>query len=283
MNQSATQKKLATPAAPEHSTEERKKVIEVRDLVTHYGTRKILDGVNLTVSQGEIVVIMGGSGSGKTTLLNHLLGLLIPTSGTIELLGLDITQAGADEMLALRRNMGMAFQSGALFSSMTVSENIQMPMREHTSMRQSTMEILAQMKLEIVNMGGFENLMPAELSGGMTKRVALARAIALDPDLLFFDEPSAGLDPVVAAELDELIVDLRNALNMSMVIVTHELESAFRIADRIVVLDKGKIVFAGSVEEIKQSTQERVVALINRQSNEDNENNNDAFIERLLN
>lgn len=277
MNQSATQ------TAPEFSTEERKKVIEVRDLVTHYGTRKILDGLNLTVYQGEIVTIIGGSGSGKTTLLNHLLGLLIPTSGSIELLGVDITRASADEMLVLRRNMGIAFQSGALFSSMTVGENIQMPMREHTSMRQSTMEILAQMKLEIVNMGGFENLMPAELSGGMIKRAALARAIALDPELLFFDEPSAGLDPVVAAELDELIVDLRDALNMSMVIVTHELDSAFRIADRIVVLDKGKMVFDGSVEEIKQSTHERVVALINRQSSEDNEQDTDAFIERLLN
>lgn len=260
----------------------RRPVIQVRDLVTHYGERKILDGLNLTVYQGEILVIMGGSGSGKSTLLNHLLGLLTATSGSIEILGVDLTSASASEKQALRRHMGMAFQGGALFSSMTVGENIQMPMREHTDLRQSTMDILTQMKLEIVNLGGFENLMPSELSGGMIKRAALARAIALDPELLFFDEPSAGLDPVVAAELDELILKLRDALQMTMVIVTHELDSAFRIADRIVVLDQGKIAFNGSVEEIKQSTNEMVVALINRQTGEENKADMEAFVERLM-
>ena len=258
-------------------------MIQIRDLVTHYGKRKILDGLNLTVYQGEIVVIMGGSGSGKSTLLNHMLGLLTATSGEMELLGVDFTHASNDEKQGLHRHMGVAFQSGALFSSMSVGENIQMPMREHTNLRQSTMDILTQMKLEIVKLGGFENLMPSELSGGMIKRTALARAIALDPELLFFDEPSAGLDPIVAAELDELILRLRKAFHMTMVIVTHELDSAFRIADRIVVLDKGQMVFDGNVEEIKQSTNEMVVALINRKTEEQDDGDTDAFLERLMN
>lgn len=265
------------------STDKRKPMIKVRDLVTHYGTRKILDGLNLIVHEGEIVVIMGGSGSGKSTLLNHMLGLLTATSGSMELLGTDFTQASTSEKQVLRRHMGMAFQSGALFSSMSVAENIQMPMREHTNLHQSTMDILTQMKLEIVNLGGSEDRMPSELSGGMIKRAALARAIALDPELLFFDEPSAGLDPIVAAELDELILKLRDALNMTMVIVTHELESAFRIADRIVVLDKGKMIFDGSVDQIKQSTNKMVVALINRKTADQNDEGSDAFLQRLLN
>lgn len=263
-------------------TTSRKPMIQVRDLVTHYGERKILDGLNLTVYQGEIVVIMGGSGSGKSTLLNHMLGLLTATSGTMELLGVDFTHASNSKKQVLRRHMGVAFQSGALFSSMTVGENIQMPMREHTNLRQSTMDILTQLKLEIVNLGGFENLMPSELSGGMIKRAALARAIALDPELLFFDEPSAGLDPIVAAELDELILRLRNALHMTMVIVTHELDSAFRIADRIVVLNEGQMIFDGSVEEIKQSTNEMVAALISRKTGKQDDEDTDAFLERLL-
>ncbi len=258
-------------------------MIRVSDLVTHYGERKILDGLDLTVFEGEILVIMGGSGSGKSTLLNHLLGLLTPTSGTIELLGMDFTHASAGNKQLLRRYMGMAFQNGALFSSMTLAENIQLPMREHTNLPQSTMDILTQMKLEVVNLGGFENLMPSELSGGMIKRAALARAIALDPELLFFDEPSAGLDPIVAAELDQLILRLRDGLQMTMVVVTHELDSAFTIADRIVVLDKGKIVFNGSVEAIRECPHETVVALINRQPQEQNQADSDAFIERLLN
>ena len=243
--------------------------IEVEDLVTHYGSRKILDGINLKVNEGEIMIIMGGSGSGKSTLLRYLLGLGIPTSGNIRLLGKDITNLSSNEMFELRKNMGVAFQGGALLSSMTIGENVQLPLHEHTDLDQTTMDIMARMKLEVVNLGGFENLMPSELSGGMVKRAAVARAIIMDPKLMFFDEPSAGLDPVVSAELDELILKLRDAMNMTIVVVTHELDSAFKIADRITVLDRGHILMSDTVEEIKNSNNERIQSLLNRRpSNE---------------
>ena len=239
-------------------------VIEVRDLVTHYGERQILERVNLTVHRGEILVIMGGSGSGKSTLLRHLLGLNQPTSGSIHLLGTELTQISKKELYALRRNIGVAFQGGALFSSLTVGENVALPLREHTDLNEDTIQIMTRMKLEMVNLAGFENLKPAELSGGMLKRAGLARSLIMDPQLLFFDEPSAGLDPVVSAELDELIIRLRDAMGMTIVVVTHELESAFDIADRIVVLDHGTILVTGTVEELRNSTHPRVQDLLNR-------------------
>src|SRR3990170_7356110 len=238
--------------------------IEVIDLVTHYGKREILHGINMSVNEGEIMIIMGGSGSGKSTLLRYLLGLGKPTCGSIKLLGKDITTLSALEMHELRKNMGVAFQGGALLSSMTVGENVQLPLVEHTRLDRKTMQIMARMKLEVVNLGGFENLMPAQLSGGMIKRAAVARAIVMDPRLMFFDEPSAGLDPVVSAELDELILRLRDAMQMTIVVVTHELESAFKIADRITVLDKGHILMTGTVAEVKASDNERIQSLLNR-------------------
>ena len=244
-------------------------VIEVENLVTHYGERQILKGINVTVNRGEIMVIMGGSGSGKSTLLRYLLGLNQPTSGLIKLLGKDITTMTADEMHDMRKNMGVAFQGGALFGSMTVGENIQLPLLEHTRLDANTMRIMSRMKLEVVNLAGFEDLMPSQLSGGMIKRAALARAIIMDPKLLFFDEPSAGLDPVVAAELDELILRLRDAMNMTIVVVTHELDSAFKIADRITVLDQGEILMSGTVDEVRHSDNERIHSLINRQPRDD--------------
>ncbi len=239
-------------------------LIEVEGLVTHYGRRKILDGVDLTVEAGEIRVIMGGSGSGKSTLLWHLLGLYRPTAGTIRLLGKDIIRIPAAEMRALRKHIGVSFQGGALFTSMTVGENVALPLREHTDLDENTIRIMSRLKLEVVNLGGFQDLMPAQLSGGMTKRAALARAIVMDPKLLFFDEPSAGLDPVVSAELDELILRLRDAMRMTMVVVTHELDSAFKIADRISVLDQGKVLLTGSVEQVRDSDSDRVQDLLNR-------------------
>jgi len=254
--------------------------IEVIDLVTYYGKRRILDGINLTVKAGEIMIIIGGSGSGKSTLLHYLLGLGKPTSGCIRLLGKDITKLSAAEMHELRLNMGVAFQGGALLSSMTVGENVQLPLREHTSLDEKTMQIMARMKLEVVNLGGFEHLMPAELSGGMIKRAAVARAIVMDPKLMFFDEPSAGLDPIVSAELDELILRLREAMNMTIVVVTHELESAFRIADRITVLDQGKILMTGTVDEIKNTGNERIQALLNGIPGND-VMNADEYLQRL--
>ncbi len=254
--------------------------IEVRDLVAHYGARKILDRVSLTVREGEIMIIMGGSGSGKSTLLRHLLGLHRPTSGSINLLGVDITEASAAQTHQLRRKMGVAFQGGALFSSLTVGENVQLPLREHTHLDRKTIAIMARMKLEVVNLGGFEGLMPAQLSGGMVKRAALARAIVMDPKLLFFDEPSAGLDPVASAELDELILKLRDAMRMTIVVVTHELESAFRIADQITVLDSGRILMTGSVSEVRDSDNARVQDLLNRRPRRD-EIDADAYLQRL--
>jgi phospholipid/cholesterol/gamma-HCH transport system ATP-binding protein len=236
----------------------------VKNLVAHYGSHEVLHGVSMHVHRGEIMVIMGGSGSGKSTLLRHLLGLRRPTSGSIKLLGQDITRLSAREMFALRRNIGVSFQGGALFNSMTVRENVELPLREHTKLDRKTMQIISRIKLEVVNLAGFENLMPAELSGGMVKRAALARAIVMDPQLLFFDEPSAGLDPVVSAELDELILSLRDALNMTIVVVTHELQSAFKIADRISVLDEGHVLMVGGTAEIRESDDERIQSLIHR-------------------
>ena len=254
--------------------------VEIRDLVTHYGTRMILDGVDMDVDYGEIMVIMGGSGSGKSTLLRHLLGLHTPTSGSIRVLGKDITEINADELHELRTNMGVSFQGGALLSSMTVGENVMLPLREHTNLDEQTMGIMSRMKLEVVNLGGFGDLKPAQLSGGMIKRAALARAIVMDPKMLFFDEPSAGLDPVVSAELDDLILKLRESMQMTIVVVTHELDSAFKIADRITVLDDGKILLTGTVDEVQNSDNERVQDLLNRRPR-DEEIDADAYLQRL--
>ncbi len=255
-------------------------VIEVRDLVTHYGDRKILNGVSLDVYSGEIMVIMGGSGSGKSTLLRHLMGLEKATSGTIKLLGQELGELSQTELYKLCRKIGVAFQGGALFSSLTVGENIVLPLEEHTELDPHTMRIMARLKLEVVNLAGFEDLMPAELSGGMIKRAALARAIIMDPPLLFCDEPSAGLDPVVSSALDELILRLREAMGMTIVVVTHELESAFTIADRITVLDQGDILTIGTVEEVKNCDNERIQNLLNRKFEEE-EPDPEEYLARL--
>ena len=249
--------------------QQRPDVIEVRDLVTHYGDRLILKGIDFSLRQGEIMIIMGGSGSGKSTLMRHLLGLEQPTSGEIRLLGLDITRLDTVGKADLFKKIGVAFQSGALFSSMTVGENIMLPLAEHTNLDRGTMEIMARMKLEVVDLSGFEDLTPAELSGGMIKRAAMARAIVMDPRILFCDEPSAGLDPVVASALDDLILKLRDALGMSIVVVTHELDSAFKIADRITVLDHGDILMVGTVDEVRQSDNMRIQNILNRRTEEE--------------
>ncbi len=254
--------------------------ITVRDLVTHYGERKILDGVTLDIEQREIMVIMGGSGSGKSTLLRHLLGLAKPTSGSITMFGKDITRVGRKSLYESRRGIGVAFQGGALLSSLSVAENVQLPLREHTRLDENTINIMTQMKLEMMNMGGFGQLMPSELSGGMTKRAALARAVIMDPKLLFFDEPSAGLDPVVAVELDELILQLRDAMGITIVVVTHELESAFKIADRITVLDQGRIAITDTVEAVRNTDNERVQDLLQRRPRHE-ELDADAYLARL--
>ena len=255
-------------------------ILEIRDLVTRYGKREILHKVSVDVREGEILVIMGGSGSGKSTLLNTLLGLVHATSGTVHVLGQELQSITDVERTKLRQKIGVAFQGGALFSSMNVLDNITLPLREHTQLDLNTMRIMARLKMQVVNLAGFEHLMPSELSGGMIKRAAFARAIVMDPRILFCDEPSAGLDPIVASAIDELILNLRDAMGMSIVVVTHELESAFRIADRICVLDKGHILMIGTVDEVRASKNERIQNLLNRRTEEDNLDP-DEYLRRL--
>ncbi len=255
--------------------------IEIRNLSVDYGDRTIIDDISFDIPRGEIMVIMGGSGAGKSTLLRCMLGLKKATSGSIKMLGTEITTASIKQLYAVRKQMGVAFQAGALFSSMSVAENIQLPLREHTKLDNKTIQIMTRIKLDMVNMLPHENLMPAELSGGMTKRAALARAIILDPKLLFFDEPSAGLDPITSAELDELIILLKDAMNMTIVVVTHELESVFAIADRIAILGQGKVMQVGTPEEIKASDDQRVQDLLNRKPRDVNVDS-DSHIRRLV-
>ncbi len=254
--------------------------MRIEGLQSHYGTRQVLHDIDLTIEAGEIMVIMGGSGSGKSTLLRHLVGLESPTAGQISLLGLDITQATARQMLPVRQKIGVAFQGGPLFSSMTVLENLMLPLREHTRLDRKTMEIMARLKLEVVGLADFDDLMPSELSGGMLKRAAVARAIVMDPELLFFDEPSAGLDPVVSSALDDLILLLRDAMNMTIVVVTHELESAFKIADRITILDHGRILLVDTAEAVRRSDNERIQNLLSRRS-ENHDIDAEAYLKRL--
>ena len=239
-------------------------VLEISGLNTWYGNRQILTNINLNVSHNEIMVIMGHSGSGKSTLLRYILGLEKIKLGKIKLLGKEIGKLNKEELFKLRRRIGVAFQSGALFNSMTVGQNVELPLRENTKLDENTIRIMSRLKLELMQLSGTESLMPSELSGGMLKRAGLARAVVMDPELLFFDEPSSGLDPITSAHLDNLILQLRDTLNMSIVVVTHELESAFKIADRITIIDKGEIILTGSKEEIKKSNDPRIINMLKR-------------------
>ena len=239
-------------------------MISLRDLRLSYGEREILHGISLDVLRGETMVILGGSGSGKSTLLRTLVGLEKPSSGEIWLRGKNIAAISDEEMDEIRKKIGMSFQGGALFGSMSVGENVALPLREHTKLEDSTIEIIVRLKLDQVGLAGFENYMPSQLSGGMKKRAAVARALAMDPEILFFDEPSAGLDPIIAAGVDELILDLKKAFHMTVVVVTHELASAFLIADRMVLIDKGYVVALGTPEEMRKSTHPRVRQFFDR-------------------
>jgi phospholipid/cholesterol/gamma-HCH transport system ATP-binding protein len=239
-------------------------VISLRDLRVSYGEREILHGINFDVVGGETLVILGGSGSGKSTLLRTLVGLEKPSAGEIWIKGRDLAKTSAAEMDEIRRKIGMSFQGGALFGSMTVGENVALPLREHTRLEDSTIEIILRLKLQQVGLEGFEYYTPAQLSGGMKKRAAVARALAMDPEILFFDEPSAGLDPIIAAGIDELILELKRAFHMTIIVVTHELASAFLIADRMLLIDKGNIVALGTTEEMRSSTQPRVRQFLDR-------------------
>jgi phospholipid/cholesterol/gamma-HCH transport system ATP-binding protein len=239
-------------------------VISLRNLRVSYGEREILHGISFDVVRGETLVILGGSGSGKSTLLRTLVGLEKPSAGEIWIKGRDLAKTSTADMDDIRRKIGMSFQGGALFGSMTVGENVALPLREHTRLEDSTIEIILRLKLQQVGLEGFEYYTPAQLSGGMKKRAAVARALAMDPEILFFDEPSAGLDPIIAAGIDELILELKRAFHMTIIVVTHELASAFLIADRMLLIDKGNILALGTPVEMRSSTQPRVRQFLDR-------------------
>lgn len=242
---------------------EKEKVIEIKDLARKFGARTVLNGINLEVYRGETFVIMGGSGCGKSTLLRHMIGNIKPTSGRVFLLGKDITDLYGGELDDVRKKIGMSFQSSALFDSMTVGENVSLPLREHTRLDKSVIDIMVTMKLELVGLRGFEHLLPSELSGGMKKRVGLARAIAMDPQIIFYDEPTAGLDPIVAAVIDKLIIDLSKKLQVTSVVVTHDMKSVMTIADRIAMLYEGRVLEVGTPHEIRNSKNDMVQQFIN--------------------
>ncbi|GMW02914.1 MAG: ABC transporter ATP-binding protein [Candidatus Hydrogenedentota bacterium] len=228
----------------------------------------MLADVSFDVMPGEIFVIIGGSGCGKTTLLKHMTGLLKPTSGHIQYHGENIASMDEDRLSALQRSIGIAFQSGALFNSMTVGQNVAMPLREYRQVDEKLIPPLVRLKLSLVGLTAAEHLLPSELSGGMRKRAGLARAIAVDPPVVYFDEPSAGLDPIMAAGLDDLILKLRHLLGLTFIIVTHELDSIRKIADSILMLDKGEAVFKGTLAEAEASHQERVRQFFDRRPDE---------------
>jgi phospholipid/cholesterol/gamma-HCH transport system ATP-binding protein len=251
--------------------------IEVIGLQTHYGDREILKNITVSVPQGRTTVILGGSGCGKSTLLKHLIGLLKPTKGQIVIKGKDIAVMDEAELNEVRKKMGVLFQGAALLNSMTLGDNVALPLREHTRLNESTIKIMVRMKLDQVGLSGFENFSPSQLSGGMKKRAGLARALALDPELLFFDEPSAGLDPVTAAGLDELILKLRNVFKMTIVVVTHEIASVFMIADYVIMLDIGEVVFSGTLDELKASDNPRVRMFLERRPEKESYSPDDYF------
>ena len=226
-------------------------VIEITDLVKSFSGKKVLDGINLSVRRGETLVILGASGCGKSTLLRCLIGALRPDDGVIKLFGKNLWELPPREADAVRRRFGILFQTGALFSSMTVGENVALPLSEHTDLSPEMIDLMVKVKLELVGLREAENLLPSQISGGMAKRAGLARAIALDPELLFYDEPTSGLDPIMTGIIDGLIMDLSRTMNVTSVVVSHDLKSAFRVADRIVVLNNGHIVADGQPHEIK--------------------------------
>src|ERR1700758_132054 len=239
-------------------------IISIRDLVVEYDGHRVLDGLSLDIEHGETMVLLGGSGSGKSTLLRQILGLERPKAGSVFVKGVDISRCSAAELKNVRRSIGVAFQSGALFNSFSVEDNVALPLREHTALAPSIIDLMVWMKLAVVGLAEFGKLLPQELSGGMKKRAAVARALALGPEILVLDEPSAGLDPIVAAELDELILLLKETLQMTVIVVTHELPSAFRIADRIAMLYQGSFSSVGTKDELRASQNPQVRQFLDR-------------------
>jgi phospholipid/cholesterol/gamma-HCH transport system ATP-binding protein len=239
-------------------------VIEARGVTKILGGRCVLDGLDLTVHRGETLVILGRSGGGKSTLLRCLLGLERPDAGTVRMDGVDMFDTDARTIASLHRRMGVAFQGGALFGSMTLAQNLDLPLTEFTQLPAATRRILIRIKLGMVGLEDAMDRFPSELSGGMRKRAALARALVLDPHILFFDEPSAGLDPVTAAGLDQLLLRLKRVSGVTLVVVTHELASAYAIADRLALLDEGRFIASGTPTAARESTDPRVRRFLDR-------------------
>lgn len=243
-------------------------VIEVKHLHSGYGGLQILHDVTFGIPAGKVTVIMGVSGCGKSTLLRHLIGLKPTPPGSLYVDGADAGLFSATQWKAYRKRIGVLFQGGALFSSLSVRDNLAVPLRVHTRLPESTIRIITDIKLHQVGLTEFGDFMPSQLSGGMRKRAGLARAMVMDPEILFVDEPSSGLDPITAAGLDELLVELKHAMGVTLVVVTHELESAFRIADQIVVMDAGRIMAAGTPQAVRSSSDPRVRQFLERRPDE---------------
>lgn len=238
-------------------------IISLRNVTKSFQGHKVIDDVSLDIICGETFVIMGCSGSGKSTLLRHMTGAIRPDKGSILIKGQDIAQLSEDALDEVRKSFGMSFQYSALLDSLTVEENIALPLREHTKLADEIIDIIIKMKLSLVGLRGFEDYFPSEISGGMRKRVGLARAIALDPDIVFYDEPTSGLDPVVGGVTDKLIKDLSIKLMITSVVVTHDLRSAFKIADHIAMIHQGRLIEVGTPQEIQNSQNPFVQQFIN--------------------
>ncbi|MBD3265394.1 ATP-binding cassette domain-containing protein [bacterium] len=228
-------------------------LIEVKRLKKTFGPRTVLNDLSFCIPRGKTTVIIGASGCGKSTVLKHLIGFLKPDGGHIYYEGVDIGSLDDEGMDPFRKRFGILFQSGALFNSMTVGENVALPLTEHTDLDPKIIRMIVKMKLELVGLRGFEDLKPSQISGGMKKRVGLARAIALDPEIVFYDEPSAGLDPITAAVIDDLMRDLSNKLEITSVVVTHHMDSAFKIGDQIIMLHNGRIIAQGDAALFKNT------------------------------
>ncbi len=237
-------------------------MIDISNIYKSFNSKQVLAGVDLSINTGETMVIIGGSGCGKSVLLRHIIGLMQPDRGSVKIDGTDVSRINRKELFALRKRLGMLFQGAALFDSLTVAENVGLGLREHSEYSAEQISDIVNKKLEMVGMSGTGGLMPAELSGGMKKRVGLARAIAMDPEYILYDEPTTGLDPIMADKINDLIIALRSRMALTSIAVTHDMVSAAKIADRIAMLHQGKIIFCGTPEEIKRSPDERVQRFI---------------------